>query len=201
MSNTIKENDLGDRMYTGQSYVQGGLGGASNLDTFSSPNVSQNLSKFKYSPSIAGSVSDISTPPPDDYDNKPDSGGYSQDQYEKDVDNIKYKVTPDEVLTGMQYELKKMVYKRKDLAKELVVKNLKDDPKYYSKLHMVNIDDDDKLPAKPSFLSPTSKAEPYNLKAYPMEETVDYRTDQEKEIANIIREMAQKKYEKRFPKA
>ena len=66
---------------------------------------------------------------------------------------------------------------------------------------MVNIDDDDKLPVKPSFMSPESKAEPYNLTAYPMEERVDYRTPQEKEIANIIKDMAQKKYEKRFPKA
>ncbi len=33
------------------------------------------------------------------------------------------------------------------------------------------------------------------------QEVVDYRTPQEKEIAKIIREMAQKKYEKRFPKA
>lgn len=189
---------MGDRMYTGQSYVQGGLGGASGLDTYSSPDASQNIGSFKYSPSIAGSASDISTPPPDDYDNK---STYDPDQYEKDVQDIKYKVTPDEVLTGLQYELKKMVFKRKDLAKELVVRNLKEDNKYYSKLHMLNIDDDDKLPVKPSFMGPESKAEPYNLMATPQQESVDYRTPQEKEIANIIREMAQKKYEKRFPKA
>jgi len=66
---------------------------------------------------------------------------------------------------------------------------------------MLNIDDDDKLPVKPSFMGPESKAEPYNLKATPQQEAVDYRTPQEKEIAKIIREMAQKKYEKRFPKA
>jgi hypothetical protein len=198
MSKTIKENDMGDRMYTGQSYVQGGLGGASGLDTYSSPDASQNIGSFKYSPSIAGSASDISTPPPDDYDNK---STYDPGQYEKDVQDIKYKVTPDEVLTGLQYELKKMVFKRKDLAKELVVRNLKEDNKYYSKLHMLNIDDDDKLPVKPSFMGPQSKAEPYNLMATPQQESVDYRTPQEKEIANIIREMAQKKYEKRFPKA
>ena len=198
MSKTIQENDMGDRMYTGQSYVQGGLGGASGLDTYSSPDASQNIGSFKYSPSIAGSASDISTPPPDDYDNK---STYDPGQYEKDVQDIKYKVTPDEVLTGLQYELKKMVFKRKDLAKELVVRNLKEDNKYYSKLHMLNIDDDDKLPVKPSFMGPQSKAEPYNLMATPQQESVDYRTPQEKEIANIIREMAQKKYEKRFPKA
>jgi len=193
MSKTIKENDLGDRMYTGQSYVQGGLGGASSLDTFNSPDVSQNPNSFKYAPSIAGSASDISTPPPEDYDNK---STYDPGQYEKDVQDIKYKVTPDEVLAGLQYELKKMVFKRKDLAKELVVRNLKEDNKYYSKLHMLNIDDDDKLPVKPSFMSPESKAEPYNLMATPQQEAVDYRTPQEKEIGKIIREMAQKKYEK-----
>ena len=198
MSNTINENDLGDRMYTGQSFVQGGLGGASSLGTYSSPDVSQNPGSFKYAPSIAGSASDISTPPPDDYDNK---STYDPGQYEKDVQDIKYKVTPDEVLAGLQYELKKMVFKRKDLAKELVVRNLKGDNKYYSKLHMLNIDDDDKLPVKPSFMGPESKAEPYNLMATPQQEAVDYRTPQEKEIGKIIREMAQKKYEKRFPKA
>jgi len=179
MSKTINENDMGDRMYTGQSYVQGGLGGASGLGTYSSPDVSQNPGSFKYAPSIAGSASDISTPPPDDYDNK---STYDPGQYDQDVQDIKYKVTPDEVLAGLQYELKKMVFKRKDLAKELVVRNLKEDSKYYSKLHMLNIDDDDKLPVKP-------------------QEVVDYRTPQEKEIGKIIREMAQKKYEKRFPKA
>ena len=200
MSKTINENDLGDRMYTGLSYNQGGGIGSAGKDTFGSSDVSQNLAKFKYTPTIAGSVSDISTPPPDDYDNKPDSGAYSPQQFEKDVDDIKYKVTPDEILTGMQYELKKMVFKRKDLAKELVVRNLKNDNKYYTKLHMINIDDDDNLPVTPSFMTPTSKSEPYNLKAMPMEETVDYRTPQEKEIANIIKDMAQKKYEKRFPR-
>jgi hypothetical protein len=207
MSKTINENDMGDRMYTGQSYIQGGLGGASSLGTYSSPDASQNigafkanstLAGFKYAPTIAGSASDISTPPPEDYDNK---STYSPSQYDKDVDEIKYKVTPDEVLAGLQYELKKMVFKRKDLAKELVVRNLKEDNKYYSKLHMLNIDDDDKLPVKPSFMGPESKAEPYNLKATPQQEVVDYRTPQEKEIGKIIREMAQKKYEKRFPKA
>jgi len=164
MSNTINENDLGDRMYTGQSFVQGGLGGASSLGTYSSPDVSQNPGSFKYAPTIAGSASDISTPPPEDYDNK---STYDPGQYQKDIQDIKYKVTPDEVLAGLQYELKKMVFKRKDLAKELVVRNLKEDNKYYSKLHMLNIDDDDKLPAKPSFMSPESKSQPYNLKATP----------------------------------
>jgi hypothetical protein len=50
-------------------------------------------------------------------------------------------------------------------------------------------------------MGPESKAEPYNLKATPQQEVVDCRTPQEKEIGKIIREMAQKKYEKRFPKA
>lgn len=90
MSKTINENDMGDRMYTGQSYIQGGLGGASSLGTYSSPDVSQNLgsfipnptiASFKYAPTIAGSASDISTPPPEDYDNK---STYSPSQYDKE---------------------------------------------------------------------------------------------------------------------
>ena len=69
MFKPIRENDLGDRMYTGQSYIQGG--GGSGVDTFSSPDVSQNPKSFGYVPGIAGSQSNITAVPPEDYDNKP----------------------------------------------------------------------------------------------------------------------------------
>lgn len=199
MSKTINENDMGDRMYTGLSHIAGGGIGGANKTTFSSPDASQNLGSFKYTPTIAGSTSDISTPVPDDYDNKP---SYDVEDFEKDVDAIKYKVKPDEVIAGIQYELKKMVFKRKDLAKELVVRNLKNDPQYYSKLHMLNIDDTNNIPVEPSFKTPESKPEPYTLKSQPQQESVvDYRTAQEKEIALIIREMFKQKHEKRYPKS
>jgi hypothetical protein len=190
MFKPIKENDLGDRMYTGQSYIQGG--GGSGVDTFSSPDVSQTPKSFSYVPNIAGSQSNITAVPPVDYDNKPMA---DPRQFEKDVEEVKTKVTPDEVIAGIQYELKKMVYKRKDLAKILVVANLKRDPKYYSKLHMLNIDDDDIEPAQAPFI-PTQN--PYQSE--PVLQYQDYRTDGEKAIAEIMKEMAQKKHEKRYPK-
>ena len=195
---TIKENELGDRMMTGQSFTQGGGIGSSGYGTYSSPDASQNPNSFKYTPSIAGSASDITLKTPDDYDGK---STYDPEQYEKDVDVIKDKVTPDEIMAGLQYELKKQVFKRKDVCKELVVRNLKNDPKYYSKLHMLNIDDNDNIPVSPSFTAPQSVSQPYNLKATPQEEAIDYRTPQEKEIAKIIKEMAQAKHEKRYPKS
>ena len=190
MFKPIKENDLGDRMYTGQSYIQGG--GGSGVDTFSSPDVSQTPKSFSYVPNIAGSQSNITAVPPEDYDNKP---MVDPAQFDKEVEEIKTKVTPDEVIAGIQYELKKMVYKRKDLAKILVVANLKRDPKYYSKLHMLNIDDDDIEPAQAPFI-PTQN--PYQSE--PVLQYQDYRTDGEKAIAEIMKEMAQKKHEKRYPK-
>jgi hypothetical protein len=134
----IKENEMGDRMMTGLPYSQGGGIGSSGLDTISSPDISQTPEKFKY-PQTAASASDISTPPPGDYDNSPQP--QDRQNYEADVDAIKFIVTPDEILAGMQYELNKMVFKRKDTAKQLVVANLRRDPKFYSKLHMMQIDE------------------------------------------------------------
>ena len=190
MFKPIRENDLGDRMYTGQSYIQGE--GGSGVDTFSSPDVSQSPKSFGYVPGIAGSQSNITAVPPEDYDNKPMA---DPAKFDKEVEEIKTKVTPDEVIAGIQYELKKMVYKRKDLAKILVVANLKNDHKYYSKLHMLNIDDDDNEPAQAPFI-PTQN--PYQSE--PVVQYQDYRTDGEKAIAEIMKEMAQKKHEKRYPK-
>ena len=63
----------------------------------------------------------------------------------KQVDTLfKKKITPspDEVLAALQYEMNQMVKKDKYIAKQIVLKNLKSDPKYYSRLNMLNIDDD-----------------------------------------------------------
>lgn len=133
----LKENEIGDRMMTGLPYSQGGGLGTSGLDTISSPDISQNPEKFKY-PQTAASASDITTPTPDQYDKTSPEG---RQNFESDVDAIKNVVTPDEILAGMQYELKKMVFKRKDTAKQLVVSNLKKDPKFYSRLKMMQVDE------------------------------------------------------------
>jgi len=159
MQLTIKENELGDRMILGLPYAQGGaISGASNLDTFNSPSVTQDLNKFGTSTGV------IHTSNPLDY--------------VKDVQQIKYKVTPDEVIAGIDYELKKMVFKDKKIAKQNVTLNLKTDPQYYSKLHMLDISDGDD-------------------KAVDVKETIDYRTPQEKEISKIMEDLYQKKLQRR----
>ena len=49
--------------------------------------------------------------------------------------------SPDEVMSALQYELGRMVKKDKFIAKQEVLKNMKADPHYYSRLDMLNIDD------------------------------------------------------------
>jgi len=66
-------------------------------------------------------------------------------KFDQDVDTMfqkKITPTPDEIMSALQYELNQMVKKDKYVAKSIVLKNLKDDPKYYSRLDMLNIDDD-----------------------------------------------------------
>jgi hypothetical protein len=75
---------------------------------------------------------------------------------------------------GIDYEMKKLVLKDKQVAKQNVVNNLKKDPQYYSKLHMLDITDE---PEK-------------------IDET-DYRTPQEKAIAEIMRNLHETKKQRR----
>ena len=49
--------------------------------------------------------------------------------------------SPDEIASGLQFELGRMIQKDKGRAKEIVLNNMKRDPHYYSNLHMLNIDD------------------------------------------------------------
>ncbi len=49
--------------------------------------------------------------------------------------------SPDEIMSALQYELGNMVKKDKFIAKQTVLKNIKNDPHYYSRLDMLNIDD------------------------------------------------------------
>lgn len=71
--------------------------------------------------------------------------GPDNKEFDKDVDKIfqkKVTPTPDELLSALQYELTNMVKKDKYIAKSIVLKNLQKDPKYYSRLNMLNIDDE-----------------------------------------------------------
>ena len=173
MSKLKETGDLGDRMMQGLPYAQGGaVTGASNVGTFSSPDVSQDPNKF-------GTLTDKSKLTSTDKESMraiAPFGTYTgQDpkDFDRDVQSIKYKVTPDEVLTGVDYEMKKMVLKDKQVAKQNVVSNLKKDPQYYSKLRMLDIDDDIKS------------------------ENLEYRTPQEKAISEIINDMIKHKLNRR----
>ena len=45
-------------------------------------------------------------------------------------------------MSALQYELSNMTKKDKTIAKQQVLKNMKQDPHYYSRLNMLNIDDE-----------------------------------------------------------
>lgn len=160
MTNLKELGDLGDRMMQGLPFAQGGaVSGASNLDTFSSPDVTQDPSKF-------GTLSDKSNLTAPETQAAVTPFGPFTDQnpwdYVRDVEQIKYKVTPDEVITGMDYEMKKLVLKDRQVARTNVVKNLKKDPKYYSKLHMLGVFPDEKDEALMEVLV-TLKAQKYAI--------------------------------------
>ncbi len=154
--------DLGDRMATGISFTAGGGVINTGAGTYSSPDSSQNPASF--APSIAGSASNITVSVPDDSDNKPTG---SINDYQKDIEKIKYKVTPDDIIMGINAELRHQVFKRVDLAKTITVQNLKRDPEYYRKLKFLGIDDDDAT----------------------VSESRKYMTHQEKVICDIIKNL------------
>lgn len=121
MKQKLHEHDLGDRMALGLPYQTGGVVNP-GTGTFSSPNVSQSPSSF--------------------YQDGPNKvSSYNNDKAvgvdAADIKLLKGRVTPDEILCGMEYELKRMVDRNKGRAKEIVVVNLKKDPKYYSSLGML----------------------------------------------------------------
>lgn len=105
-----------------------------------SPNISQNPTSF--GGKTVGSNSNTSTGAP----SSPSENDATIDQiYSKDVTP-----SPDEVITGLKYELHNMSKKDKAKAKEMVLGNLKKDPHYYGKLGMLNIDDKDMIKTTPT---------------------------------------------------
>jgi hypothetical protein len=65
---------------------------------------------------------------------------------DRDVEKLftkKETPTPDEIAIGLNLELSRMVKKDKQMAKEIVIKHLKENPKYYSSLQSMNINDDE----------------------------------------------------------
>jgi hypothetical protein len=148
MSNINETGDLGDRMMQGLPYGQGGaIAGAVEpgvLDTFASPDVVQDPSKYGSllnRANLTAKQTQATISPMAPYHGK------DPWDYVKDIEQIKYKVTPDEIIMGIDYEMKKLVLKDKQVAKQKVVNNLKKDPKYYSKLHMLGVYPDEKAEA------------------------------------------------------
>lgn len=158
----INENELGDRMALGLSYSQGGNIGMPGLRAGSDSPSLVNMSP---------TANKVLVPDPESYVEEPSD----KDITLKDINSIKNKVTPDEVYIGMKAELKKQTFKRKDIARKEVIKNLKQDPKYYSKLNHLGIDDD-------------KKNENVNRK---------YMTHQEKVITDILSDLQERKLKKR----
>ena len=112
----------------------GTLNYATGYGTPASPNASQNPAAFasndnnKAVNSMGNTVKDA-----------PKSGSMEQDLnaiYAK-----KDTPTPDEIVSGIKYELGQQIKKDKRKAKEEVIAHLKKDPHYYSSLKMLNIDD------------------------------------------------------------
>lgn len=101
--------------------------------TYASPDVTQNPGSFP------ADGSNVNIVPPVDQDVK---SKIDPEQYKKDVEDVKTKVTPDDIIQGMQYELKKQIYKNKMVAKQTVVQNLKENPRYYRDLGMLGMTPD-----------------------------------------------------------
>jgi hypothetical protein len=126
MNKNIKENSFEGGV--------AGAGGTSNYSvgygTFASPNVSQNPSSFGTSP----------TP----YNKNVTDDTATSSSLSNDIDTLftkKETPTPDEIMAGMQFELGKMIKKDKRVAKQTVITNLKQNPRFYSELGSLNMDD------------------------------------------------------------
>jgi hypothetical protein len=123
----FKEYNMSQISVGGQPSISGQSG------TYASPDVTQNPGSFP------ADSSNVNIVPPVDQDIK---SKIDPEQYKKDVEDVKTKVTPDDIIQGMQYELKKQIYKNKMVAKETVVQNLKENPRYYRDLGMLGMTPD-----------------------------------------------------------
>jgi hypothetical protein len=129
----VKENEF--------SPAGGGATGTLNYQapygTHSSPEVSQNPAQFDSSNrnKAVGNTGNTRKNGPD------------RDSMKADINALyagkKETPTPDEIITGIKFEMSQQIKQDKAMAKEAVLKNLKKDPKFYSGLKMMNITDDD----------------------------------------------------------
>lgn len=101
--------------------------------------------------------------------------------------------SPDEVASGLQYELGRMITKDKARAKEIVISHMRQDPHYYSNLHMLNIDD---KKMKVDELARNANKQEITKIFQEMVDAKPRKYETKPEIASIIRDMTAKKQER-----
>ena len=144
----VKENEF--------SGAPGGTNGTDNYQTgygtFGSPDVSQNPNLFANSNNNKAVNQNSNTVK--DAPNK-----VSTDQQVNALFSKKETPTPDEIVTGIKYELGQQIKKDKAMAKDTVLKNLRKDPKFYTGLKMMNITDKDMVDNMTENKNPNSQGD------------------------------------------
>lgn len=114
-------------------------------------------------------------------------------QFDPEVDKLfhdkKNTPSPDDIMSALQYELGRMVKKDKTIAKQVVLKNLQRDPQFYSRLHMLNIDDKTMQVDECSTFSKTKSL----LDAMVAERQKNRPVAESKEISDIFRDLSNKR--------
>jgi len=138
---SLKKSKLKENSFDG---APGGLAGAVNTQpgwgTFASPGNSQFPDRFDQQ--HKNKAGDQEGGPAGG--KGPQADMPQQDKLRSDVNQIFKKAdtpNPDEIASGLQFELGRMNPRDKVRAKQIVLTNMKTDPHYYSNLHMLNIDD------------------------------------------------------------
>lgn len=169
MSNPIKENNF-------EAGV-GGMSGTSNYSvgygTFASPDVQQDPAHFETGTEDKSITHSNTT--------KDASNTGSIDGDVNAIYSKKDVPSPDEIATGLKYELGQMITKDKKKAKQIVLQNCRKDPHYYGNLHMLNITDDDMVKNMQESKHPNDR---------PAQPKVSSKPD---EMKKIFTEMAQQR--------
>lgn len=130
-NNTISENEF----FPGPGGSAGAITYQAPYGTHSSPDIAPNRNQVfnsKHNTSPIGANSNTAA--------LNNSGSFDKDI--NDLYSKKITPSPDEIRAGLTYELGKQIKKDKAKAKEYVLSNLKQNPKYYSSLSMLDITDD-----------------------------------------------------------
>lgn len=184
----------------------GGNAGAVNygipFGTPVSPDASQNPNHFSADSKSTGHFEDQKS-----------SAKNSNKPLDPQIDKLfkkKYTPSPDEVMCALQYVLSNMVKKDKHVAKEIVLKNLKADPNYYSHLNSLNINDKKMEVDETKHMTIKEQFEDKDKKTLETKNILDEMFKEHKEItkreinvelSNVIKEMIKNKKAKRYEEA